>query len=279
MKHIDIKDKTVQGQYEYFDSLQDFIKTVDSRKVPTWYAGSEPTREEHNYSFSHVSGYDEARNYLLHGWDAEVPAIAKAVKKQLMRNQSERKTIVSDVQGFCPIVPAALAGVPNSMMNFRAEKKNAKVINLLVDFVVSGSVPAEDVISVGTKMLAKVQELENDGYRVRITCIDAFNNEHGRKVDTRIASFLLKSENQPMNIKKMAFPLFHPAMLRTMMFDWYERLEDNGHFDGYGVPMYSLEPCNRQAIVDFIGKQDHSNIKQVYVNYKNVKREFIQGTF
>lgn len=44
----------------------------------------------------------------------------------------------------------------------------------------------------------------------------------------------IKSSNQPLDLKRMSFPLTHTAFFRVIGFDWYSRFPKGKYRSGYG---------------------------------------------
>ena len=47
----------------------------------------------------------------------------------------------------------------------------------------------------------------------------------------------LKNEHQPVNIKRLSFPLTHVAMQRFLGFDWFEHVPKSKYIGGLGAPL------------------------------------------
>jgi hypothetical protein len=219
---------------ERFDSIEELLKTCDGRTPHDW-AEDNGSRNRRDRHFTGVKDYDEARELLEHGWAEKVDEIQKGIEKFTKDEEAKRTKVDSGVSGFAPIVPNYLAGLPNSMLVMHPDTKKVKVIKILVDLSVACSESPENVIRKGIKLMSKVNSLEKCGYRVRIDTANSFCGSE----NTYICNVLLKSENQPLDIKRIAFPLFHSAMFRCIMFDWYERIPEAKYIHAYGHPIYA----------------------------------------
>lgn len=194
------------------------------------------------------ASWNEAMNMLQFGWDKPVKQIKSNIQKLEKQGTMKKISFRNDVIGFAPNVPNAILGLPESMINSRVSYKKAKVINVLVELGATAGTSSKKIIDYGTKVIEKLYSLEKAGFRVRIEYLKTFNGKN-YEPETYAIKYLLKSENQPFDLKRMAFPLIHTAMFRRICFDWYERLPDAKQLDGYGTPL--------------IHNEDKKNIKNV----------------
>lgn len=237
--------KHVNGRHfviETFNSSNELITTNNSR---TQNFGEARDSTDDRWR---GASWDEAINMLQFGWDKPVRAIKSNIQKLEKQGNMKKVSFRNDIVGFAPNVPNAILGLPQSMINQSITYKKAKVISVLVDLGASCSVSSNDIIDYGMKVIEKLYSLEKAGFRVRIEYLKTLN---GRNYEpyTYALRYLLKNENQPFDLKRMAFPLVHTAMFRRIAFDWYERLPDAKHLGGYGTPLYKND--------------DRKNIKQV----------------
>lgn len=138
----------------------------------------------------------------------------------------------NDVVGYAPIVPNAILGLPQSMINQTIVPKKIKVINVVFNAGNPAMRDKKEVLEYGAKFVSYIMNLEKQGYRVRIDCLLSFNDF----VDDKhyILRVPVKNEHNPIDLKRICFPLTHPAMQRSIGFDWYERLPEAEHICGYG---------------------------------------------
>lgn len=238
--------KEVKGQkfiIEEYGNFRELVLTLESR--------------EHNFdsdairnlsSWNGVSTYEEAEDLLLHGWDDEekLNTINKRVRNLQKEQERKRVAFVADIQGFAPIVPNAIIGIPQSMINTTVKPKKSKVITIITDGGYSASTDINEILEYGAKLTSKIMNLEKQGYRVRLEYVDYYCERNGNTNHT--LKVLLKSENQPFDIKRMMFPLAHPAMLRVISFEWYRKLPEAEHFWGYGIPLNKMDYDRRKFL-------------------------------
>lgn len=243
--------KDVNGRHyiiETFNSSNEMIKVNNSRKQNF---GEARTSDCDSWR---GASWNEAINMLQYGWDKPVKQIKSNIKKLEKQGTMRKITFQNDVIGFAPNVPNAILGLPQSMINSHVSYKKAKVINVMIDPGASCGVSSDRIIEYGSKVIEKLYSLEKAGFRVRIEVLYSFNGKEWEP-NTCAMKYLLKSENQPFDLKRMAFPMAHTAMFRRIAFDWYERLPEAKELDGYGTPLKNND--------------DRDDIKQVLCSDKN----------
>lgn len=167
--------------------------------------------------------------------------------------------------GFAPIVPNALLGLPNSMISTRYRNIKGKVVDFMVGTGISCGATAQQMQEGGKKILETVVKLEKRGYRVRLTTIDTFCA--GNEGDVLI--LCVKSENEPLTLSRITFPMMTSAMLRVMGFRWYTSSPHTKYYSGYGHPWYhDFKEQDRLDIMrEFLGRP---NSNAVYVELNSV---------
>lgn len=183
-------------------------------------------------SWEGVDSFEEAMEYLENGYqpnveklevgDAELQGIEKRIKFQ------------NDVAGFAPIVPLAIMGVPNCMINCHMKPIKAKVLDVYYDMTASCGTDPDDLLKAGQKMLSAILQLEMQGYKFNLyTTQNYYDDGEADMIVVKV-----KGSNEPLNIKRMSFALCHPAFFRVVGFDWYSRVPGGKYRSGYGRSMF-----------------------------------------
>lgn len=264
MNRLELKDGSI---IETFRDFSEFFDTCDSRKINF---GDARTRFDDDDGWAGAS-YDQARDMMLHGYDKSVKAVNSRVstlQKQAFEKPPRR---IRDYAGFAPIVPNVVLGLPKTMWNNKTVARQFKVVTVCYDAGVSCCVSKEQLEEHGAKVVSYIMNLERLGYRVRIDAIVGFmGGSFGYAVRVPI-----KNEHNPINLKRIAFPTTHVAYLRTLGFDWYERLPKAERLGGYGTPLYALSDEDRK---DFLGNILSKG--EYYINYEldpeDVFKEFAE---
>ncbi len=216
---------------EIYNNFSEFCSVQNNREL-VWKEHYEPTREVKYDSDKRCDTFEQAQDYLLHGFDENVKEMIASVGALQKTGTKTQTQLYSDVVGFAPIVPNALLGLPNSMMNSKKKQVKTKVVTIVYDPAVQWGVSPQSVLEFGCRMINCIMNLEKNGYRVRVDYLKVHNDSYAdRQYMFRIP---IKSEHNPVNIKRLAFPMSHIAMQRYLAWDWIERLPKSRAMDGYG---------------------------------------------
>lgn len=253
---------TKENEYiiESFESGIEFINTVRGRPDrDDW--PSNTAREKAGDKWSDGS-LEKNRQRFIDGdpklfklmKDLYVPAPKKTA-------DSVRPQYFNAPIGYAPHIPNAILGLPNSMISSRTEPKKTKVIDVLIDAGYSASVKPKQIASFGNRVLNYIQKLEKLGYRVRLSIFIAFSEEYSDKFYA--CKVQLKNERQPLNFKRVAYPLISQGMLRMLFFDWLETCPDSQYVNYYGIPLYKKPKAFQNKVLELV----RENSKQVYLYY------------
>lgn len=235
---------------ETYNSFTELLETCDSRKQNFGDA-----RTEEDFRFTGVHNYEEARELLQYGYSKDIKYIQAKVGELQKQGTVNKPKFINDIVGYAPIVPNAIIGIPQSMINQKMNPKKAKVVTV----VYNGGNPArrdkKDILEYGAKFVSYVMNLEKQGFRVKIDSLLSFNNGDSENYILRVP---VKSEFNPIDLKRICFPLIHSAMQRSIGFDWYERLPEARQISGYGRELCTMGQGQRQKILDkFLKKNEY----------------------
>ena len=267
------KDVNDVGKVEFveFDSLQDFKNYITNTPVNNAFKGERLSSNKSDSYFSKTSSFDEAMNLFTDGWTSMSTEINNklSVGHGAMINERAMQRVLS-VQGFQPVVPLYLSGVPQNMVSTRFKPMKKKVVTIDKDVCYSAGVTSDEIVKESVKALAIVKKLESQNYRVNLNIVFC-PESYGKSFCFKIK---IKSSSERLNIGKMSFPLVHPSMLRRLLF----RLEEvhptitRDFVGGYGRPMSQSDvvKCFKDDFVlpRFIDV-NINNIKDVDDLYKN----------
>lgn len=230
---------------EEYNSFNELINTNDSREIVlNYYYNQARTREDNAWC---GASYEEAVEMLRYGWadEEKIKRVADKIGQLEKLQDITKMSFKNDIVGYAPIVPLALKGVPQNMINCARKPKKAKVINLIIDIGVSGDITVAEKLEWGAKVLSGIIGLEKQGFRVRIDVSKVTVTDH----QVHMAKVPIKNENQPFDIKRMMFSIAHAAMQRRIFFDWYERLPEAEFHSGHGYSL-SVQNSVKRAEID-----------------------------
>lgn len=211
---------------EMYNSAQDMAKDLETRSITDRNFKDDPYKDRSFVGASREQTY----TMLREGYQPTVDAL-KSKLKISAAGQGKRFKSFNDVVGYQPIIPNAIMGLLNSMVNSSLKPIKTKVIDVYYEMTVSAYTDSSDLIKAGQKMLGVIMELEAQGYRFNLYCTQGY-------YDTRngcdMVCIKVKSASQPMDLKRMSFPISHTAFFRGIGFDWYSKFPKGTYRVGYG---------------------------------------------
>lgn len=234
---------------EIFNSADECAKVCQSRAITD--SSFEDMRKEASQKW-HGADYDGAMNLLKNGYQPTVDAL-KGVFKANVSGEGKRFKFQNSPVGFAPIVPLALMGVPNSMLDMRMKPIKAKVVDVYIDMTCSAGTSSDAIMKASKKVLSAVIELEQQGYRFNLySCTGYFDSSSGDAVCVKV-----KSAEQPLDLKRVSFPMAHTAFFRVLGFDWYSKFPLGKYRFGYGHAAYfEFKSNTREMYQQLFGKKN-----------------------
>ena len=230
-----ILKKTYKGHtanVEVYDSVMEVVRDCKRRAITnSRFDDMQMKSIKGEKEWYGVRTYDEALQLMNDGWNEEVKGLQTILNKCKTIEQ-KRIAFRNDVYGFAPIVPLAILGVPNAMINTHMKPIKSKVISIYYNMTVSAGNNAKKIIENGRKVVEAIVRLENSGYRVNLYSMQAYTDG-----DSDILAVKVKSANQPLDLKRICFPIMHAAMFRVIGFDWYSKFPKGRYRSGYGRPL------------------------------------------
>ena len=269
--------KNRKGCIEIFGSAQEVVNVAMERKNTDSNFHDYQNGYEVDKSWCGVESYEEALEMMRTGYQPTVEKMKEVLKANLS-GQSKRISFRNEVVGFQPVVPLMLQGIPTCMVNTYIKPIKTKVINICYDSTASWNTSVDDMIKAGQKMLGALIELEMQGYRFNLYATQTYNNDK----ESYILCTKVKSANTALDLKRISFPLTHPAFFRVIGFDWYGRCPMAKYISAYGKALRYIMDNDKasemmstimgEKVVYFsatgILKQGKDDIKEVITNEK-----------
>lgn len=165
-----------------------------------------------------VRSYQECLDYLENGYQPSVDALKESVKPTI-KGDAKRIGFRNNVVGGAPVVPLAMIGIPNNMIDTYIKPIKSKVLDVYYDITCSSSTRSEDIIKAGQQILATIMRLEQQGYKFNLYAVQSYSDSNS----CDILAIKVKSSNQPLDIKRMSYTLTHTSFFRVLGFDWYNK--------------------------------------------------------
>ena len=239
IRGLDLGSNRYQVYAEIYNSISEMFVDLDERIItdsrfhdvrhdgledPKWYG---------------VETYDEALTLLTKGYSPAVTRIYDEIKTKSGRRingTNKGRILTTSVEGFQPIVPLVLKGIPNNMLVKNIEKKEARVINLFIDTTVVSSTTIEELIRCGIQLVKYVYMLEMAGHKINLYV--SFTSAGQASADMLCVK--IKNSNNPIDLRRISFPLCHTAFLRVICFDWYSKFSEGVFRKNYGSPLTNM---------------------------------------
>ena len=224
--------------FERYESISEFVNTINDRQVDPFYAGREMSHYEFRKSWYYTNSFQEADDLLMNG-DLETAKKMNAKVRNIKQAKGVKNTITRSPVGFVPNIPAYLSGNPYNMFSVRSQSyKSTKVVSLIINNTVSSEVDSEDLAAYGVKILNITQALESKGYRLNIyaSTLASFSDSKNRG----ILLVKIKDSGKPLNFTNVAYPLANPSFLRRHIFRWIETT-GNTRYKNYGSVLSASE--------------------------------------
>lgn len=230
---IKMSTGTFKVHSEYFEGAAKVVEASRIRKNTDsmFHDMVKYLSEKHNNGddWFGVDSFDDALNLLKVGYQPVVDDL-KAALKPTRSGERGRFSFQNSVQGFAPVVPLALKGVPNCMIDMQMKPIKAKVLDVYYDATFLHDVSNEKIIATGKKVLSVIMKLEQSGYRFNLYMVQGHAGDH----DCDMMIVKVKSADKPIDLKRISFPIAHTAFFRVIGFDWYGKFPGAKYRSGYG---------------------------------------------
>lgn len=268
------QDKTL---FNSFSDLSDFYNFIQKTPRRSGADNSSETGEPH---WTGTKSYEEAIDLFLGGDEKLYEEFKQGEKldvSKILGNNINKKKYKNDLVGFQPNVPNYLMNIPNDMINEEPKKVSQKILNIAVSMSVSAGVSPSNIKKAGMLYLQILDLLEKAGYRVNLYIMT--NTYAGGSDNYNFHCMIrIKTDREPLNIKKCVFPIAHPSMLRRLFFKWDESCDADYELtdDGYGRPNTNVSEIKKA--IDKIVKSNFiiwkfQSIDKIEVATENILKE------
>lgn len=230
-----IKEKVGDKDYLLIcDSIDELVRYLKNAPLNNKVFGSRPSSMKEGSGWSGTDSLDQAFEYLTNGWEEGYRKLLDALKfKDLAPKVINRKFVErTDIVGYAPCVPRAIQGLPDSMFWGQIIPIKSKVIDIFVNVTCSASTDSEEIVRRGILVLNFINSIEKKGYRTNLYVMESAECDG----ETTFHVVKIKKSTEPLSLKRIAFPIANPAMLRRI---WFRTLESHmdcksGWSGGYG---------------------------------------------
>lgn len=224
---------------ERFDSIEAYINALETRPKNAIFA-----RVDHYASdagtkdFTGTNSYKDSVELMRKGYSDGLKDLEEAGFNVRASGRTSRTIPSSGPVGHSPIVANAILGLPNSMLTRKSTTIKNRIVSIWFDMTAAFNISTARIALAGCHVLQLVANLEAKGYRVELNMMTS--SIGNRQIAGAVVK--VKSERQPMNPLKIAYPMLHASYLRRQDFRWLEtapKLTDESMTEGYGKPFYT----------------------------------------
>lgn len=269
-------NKAYKLMIERYNSANEVVDDLKRRPEKAGGWTSRKSKVESDPDWHGVKTYDEALELLRTGYQPTVDKLKSKLKSNIAGN-GKRISFKNNIAGFSPIVPLAMMSVPNCMVDMQMKPIKNKVIDVYYDMGVLASVTSNQIIENGQKLLGAILELEAQEYRFNLYAVQGYSDYESAD----ILVIKLKSANQPLDLKRISFPLTHTAFFRVIGFDWYHKCPESTYRCGYGnclsnniddMQDFAKKVFGKNAVMfscNQLIREDENHLKEVIENAGN----------
>lgn len=236
-----------------FRNITHLLNELENRPTNSIFADYDLSSQQidnDNNPWSGTHTYEEAEELIKFGYDGILDQLKGGLTVPIKAESNVRRP-KNDVIGFLPNVPNAIQGLPQSMINIKAVPQKTKVVNIIYAPVSNGGTNPRKFIDAGIKMVNVIHALELNGIRTNLKIAMKFSYSEDEMVAALVT---VKHDSEHLNLKKICFPIAHPAMLRRFGFKWLEtspKIQSHSWLFGYGSSNVSDD--DRRAIEKKLG--------------------------
>jgi len=256
---------------EQFNSLEEFIRTIDTRKVnKVFECRNSLESQEQGYDFTGTNSYEEASELAIKGYKEGLEQLTTQKLENEFNSKVNKNIQKSSIIGFTPHVPNAIAGIPYSMISKDEIKNTVKAITITYGMGECESEKTSSFIECGKKIISLINSFELSGYRVAINAfVETYEPE-----EIIICKIRLKNHRQPLNLLKLSYVLIHPSFLRRHSFRYYETADITCERfrSGYGMPFRAFKNTYSEKI-EWLKENKIINQNEIYLDLDEVKRK------
>ncbi len=223
--------------YEMFTYTIDEAIEVATRKTrPT----ASSRREDDGSREKGWSGesFEDAVKMAVEGDPTTAADLRRKLGAMASIQTAPRATRKLDVAGTQVDMSRFLRGDHENMVEVIRARRAAPVLRIAVERAVSSYVTPETIRSVGTSVLAVVENLRTAGVAAEIWVTFSIRGMGGKKSCTQV---LIQEAGRPIDVDRLAFWACNPATLRRIAFAIWEQqsaefVKEYNIFGNYGYP-------------------------------------------
>ncbi len=226
---------------ETYDSVDAMLRIINERPENDAFKGrSLDSKATYDKNWFGTESYEEAVELIRNGWEEPLKELRESLKTVGIRTNvtTDKVRPRNSVVGYAPHVPNAIRGIPESMIATERTPSKVKAVTIIYSSDSNAHVTRKQFLDAGAVILNIINSLELKGYRVRLI------HEFCAAIKVEqclVGRVTLKDWRQPLDLKKLTFPLANAAMIRRFGFRFTETVPgiSKSWSGGYGCAMNS----------------------------------------
>lgn len=221
----------VKGEYH---TMGDFLRAC---RTDSAYMETSRRHASANGSWCGAQSFDDAERLVRNGLPQYRERINALVGKCSVNLPSEQDAWVADVAGCAPIVPAAIAGLPDNMLRLEKQPVSDTPLRIFVSCMFSAMSSDEFIAQRGVAICALLETLTAKR-PVELWLYVDLDAQNSRG----FASPIVRVESMPLDQSAITAALVSPAFGRLMCQSWCYR---HAHYQGGWA--WGADPENKRA--------------------------------
>ena len=245
-----------------------FIKATCARDISEFIESNHPDKSASNAMNAHFNdekwdfsaGFAGISELCKTGWNTGTQSVCDFSDK-IRENYKKNSSYSRDTTGLFFDVSDVIAGVPECYFK-KNETRQTKEIQLNISIAGDFKCPASMLHNRGAAILALVQTLQSEQWRVKISLFCALFEypKNGNEKNPGYTIARIDLDTKPLDVSELALILAHPGFLRRMILATAETVEGCSNLGGYGNGTLK-DTDNRLS--GFIGNERRSMLNDV----------------
>jgi len=216
---------------ENFDSAAELVSVCKSRDVSPYYQRDAFfNRDIRGSSWYDFEDSQDLINLVENGVrdQALLEDVGRYARTARVKDEEKLVQKCMDVVGGGVDVPSYLTGIPTCMHSMKRKKIKSRIIKIGIYCHVLCDISPEQYKEAGELITKTVAKLEKAGFRIRMRAVDIYEdrdwrsrgNKYGGRHTLWMVTHMVKKENEPMNYRRIMFPITRVAYERGLGFAW-----------------------------------------------------------
>lgn len=257
-----------------FDNFADYLDTL-KLSVNDTYMKLEYESRPYRYgdSWEDCQNYLSGKPYIKSTKD--LIKQANFSEKVFQQGEPAKHKLITSFAGSKPMITNYIQGKPNTMMRYKKEPHSKPILNIILETTFSCRETKQNVEKHFKNIFGRIIALTLKGYAIRLSLLNTYNI--GTEKNLAASLIRLKSENESLNIAKLAYPccslsMFRLVSLRGFYNNYFCKRYPNEETGSAGASLCYQDSKYR---ADFLQNLAEPGSKLIYLSFtSDVERTF-----